>query len=61
MSRFMTVFFGNGFSEHYFPAVDNRKYPVSVNPSVSGLDDELTFNIEVWDGTWTITGDRHIH
>lgn len=58
MSRFMTVFFGNGFSEHYFPAVDNRKYPVSVNPSVSGLDDELTFNIEVWDGTWTITGDR---
>ena len=58
MSKFMTVFFGNGFSEHYFPAVDNRKYPVSVNPSVSGLDDELTFNIEVWGGTWTIYGDR---
>ena len=58
MSKFMTVFFGNGFSEHYFPAVDNRKYPVSVNPSVSGLDDELTFNIEVWGGMWTIYGDR---
>ncbi len=58
MSLFMTVFFENGFSEHYFPAVDNRKYPVAVSPSVSGLDDELVLNIEVWDGKWTICGDK---
>ncbi len=53
----MTVFFENVFSEHYFPAVDNRKYPVSVSPYISGLDDETVFSIEVWNGVWTISAD----
>ncbi|MCR4618050.1 MAG: type VII secretion protein EssC [Lachnospiraceae bacterium] len=58
MSLFMTVFFENGFSEHFFPAVDNRKYPVAVNSYISGLDDELVLGIEVWDGKWTIYADK---
>ncbi len=58
MSLLLTVFFENGFSEHFFPAVDNRKHPISVSPFISGLDDELTFNVEVWDGKWTINADK---
>ena len=58
MSLLMTVFFENGFSEMYFPAVDNRKYPISVSPYISGLEDELILNAEVWDGKWTIYPDR---
>ena len=58
MSLLMTVFFENGFSEHYFPAVDNRKFPVSVSPYISGLDDETVFNIEVWNGVWTLYADK---
>ena len=58
MSLLLTVFFENGFSEHFFPAVDNRKFPVAVNPSISGLDDELVLNLEVWDGKWTIYPDK---
>ena len=58
MSLLMTVFFENGFSELYFPTVDNRKYPISVSPYISGLDDELILNAEVWDGKWTIYSDR---
>ncbi|MBP5159236.1 MAG: FHA domain-containing protein, partial [Lachnospiraceae bacterium] len=54
----MTVFFENGFSEHYFPNVDNRKFPVLVTPFISGLDDELLLDIEVWDGKWTISSSR---
>ncbi|MCR5768074.1 MAG: type VII secretion protein EssC [Lachnospiraceae bacterium] len=58
MSLLMTVFFENGFSEHYFPAVDNRKHPISISPYISGLDDELVLNVEVWDGKWTIFSDK---
>ena len=58
MSLLMTVFFENGFSEHYFPAVDNRKHPIAVSPHISGLDDELVLNVEVWDGKWTISTDK---
>ncbi|MBR4345042.1 MAG: type VII secretion protein EssC [Lachnospiraceae bacterium] len=58
MSLLMTVFFENGFSEHYFPAVDNRKHPIAVSPYISGLDDELVLNVEVWDGKWTINIDK---
>ena len=58
MSLLMTVFFENGFSEHYFPAVDNRKHPILISPYISGLDDELVLNVEVWDGKWTIGTDR---
>ena len=58
MSLLMTVFFENGFSEHYFPAVDNRKYPIAISPHISGLDDELVLNVEVWDGRWSISPDK---
>ena len=58
MSLLLTVFFENGFSEYYFPAVDNRKHPISISPYISGLDDELILNVEVWDGKWTIGSDK---
>ena len=41
MALLMTVFFENGFSENYFPNVDNRNFPVAIRPYVSGLKDEL--------------------
>ena len=37
MALLMTVFFENGFSENYFPNVDNRNFPVAIRPYVSGL------------------------
>ena len=54
----MTVFFENGFSEHYFPAIDNRKYPIAISPYISGLDDELILNLEVWNEKWAINSDK---
>ena len=58
MSVLMTVFFENGFSEYYFPAVDNRKYPITVSPYISGLDDEFIIDTQVWDGKWTVSSDK---
>ena len=37
MALLMTVFFENGFSENYFPNVDNRNFPIAIRPYVSGL------------------------
>ena len=54
MALLMTVFFENGFSENYFPNVDNRKFPIVIRPYVSGLKEELVLNAEVWDGHWTL-------
>lgn len=54
MSLLMTVIFEDGFAENYFPNTDNRKFPISVRPYISGLKDELQLNVEVWDGIWTI-------
>ena len=54
MALLMTVFFENGFSENYFPNVDNRNFPVAIRPYVSGLKDELILNVEVWDGHWRL-------
>ena len=47
MALLMTVFFENGFSENYFPNVDNRNFPIAIRPYVSGLKDELILNVEV--------------
>ena len=58
MSLLLTVFFENGFSEHYFPAVDNRKFPITISPYISGLDDEFVIDVQVWDGKWTIHEDK---
>ena len=58
MSLLLTVFFENGFSEHYFPAVDNRKFPITVSPYISGLDDEFVIDTQVWDGKWTVHEDK---
>ena len=46
MALLMTVFFENGFSENYFPNVDNRNFPVAIRPYVSGLKDELILNVK---------------
>ena len=54
MALLMTVFFENGFSENYFPNVDNRNFPVAIRPYVSGLKDELILNVQVWDGHWRL-------
>ena len=54
MALLMTVFFENGFSENYFPNVDNRNFPIAIRPYVSGLKEELVLNAEVWDGQWKL-------
>ena len=54
MALLMTVFFDNGFSETYFPNIDNRNYPIAIRPFISGLKDELVLNVQVWDGHWTL-------
>lgn len=54
MALLMTVFFENGFSENYFPNVDNRNFPIAIRPYVSGLQEELVLNVQVWDGHWTL-------
>ena len=46
MALLMTVFFENGFSENYFPNVDNRNFPIAIRPYVSGLKEELVLNAE---------------
>lgn len=56
MSLLMTVFFENGFSETYFPNIDNRNFPIAIRPFVSGLKEELVLNVQVWDGHWTLGG-----
>lgn len=56
MALLMTVFFENGFSETYFPNIDNRNYPITIRPSISGLKDELVLNVQVWDGHWILGG-----
>lgn len=56
MSLLMTVFFENGFSEIYFPNIDNRNFPIAIRPFVSGLKEELVLNVQVWDGHWTLGG-----
>ena len=50
----MTVFFENGFSENYFPNVDNRNFPLPYALMLAGLKDELILNVEVWDGHWRL-------
>ena len=54
MALLMTVFFDNGFSETYFPNIDNRNYPIAIRPFISGLKEELVLNVQVWDGHWTL-------
>lgn len=44
MALLMTVFFENGFSENYFPNVDNRNFPVAIRPYVSGC--KLSNNLQ---------------
>ena len=46
MALLMTVFFENGFSENYFPNVDNRNFPIAIRPYVSGLKEELVLLLD---------------
>ncbi len=58
MSYLVTAVFENGFQEMYLPNIDNKTVPVAIRPHISGLKEDITLPLEVWDGVWSICGSR---